>query len=79
MSSPSVSKAASCRKPRCSASTTRPFADGKDAAAADGGFSNVDRPSFHEMACEIQHKEHGRLSPKGARLRRRHGALVRAT
>jgi hypothetical protein len=44
------------------------FADGKNAAAANAGFSDVSRngagPSFHEMACEITHKENGQLTPK---------------
>ena len=43
------------------------FTDGKKAAAANTGFSDVNGsggPSFHEMACEIQDKENGRLSEK---------------
>jgi len=40
------------------------FRRGRDAAAADGGFHNTEGPSFHEMACEIQHKANGRLTPK---------------
>jgi hypothetical protein len=40
------------------------FADGRESVAAAADFSTVG-PSFHEMACEIQHKENGRLSPKG--------------
>jgi hypothetical protein len=40
------------------------FAAGKNAAAANASFSDVGIPSFHSMACEIQHKEAGRLSTK---------------
>lgn len=40
------------------------FREGKDAAAAEAGFHNVDGPSFYQMACEIQHKANGRLTPK---------------
>jgi hypothetical protein len=41
------------------------FQEGKNAAAAaDVGFSSVDPPSFYEMACEIEHKDDGRLSAK---------------
>jgi hypothetical protein len=40
------------------------YRDGKDAAAADAGFSSVDPPSFYEMAQEIEHKADGRLSEK---------------
>jgi hypothetical protein len=39
------------------------FREGKDAAAAEAGFRNVDGPSFYEMACEIQRKANGRLRP----------------
>lgn len=47
----------------------RAYRDGKKAAAANTGFSDVNGsgkagPSWHEMACEIQHKANGRLSPK---------------
>ena len=45
-------------------STSEPSARGKDAAAADSGFHNTEGPSFHEMACEIQQKANGRLTPK---------------
>jgi hypothetical protein len=40
------------------------FADGKNGAAANASFSEVDVPSFQSMACEIVHKEAGRLSTK---------------
>jgi hypothetical protein len=40
------------------------YADGKNAAAADAGFSSVDPPSFYEMAQEIEHNADGRLSEK---------------
>jgi hypothetical protein len=40
------------------------YRDGKDAAAADVGFKNVDVPSFYAMACEIQHKGEGGLTLK---------------
>jgi hypothetical protein len=40
------------------------FQDGKSAAAATSGFSPVDVPTFHSMACEIQAKANGRLNPK---------------
>jgi hypothetical protein len=40
------------------------FQDGKSAATAASGFSPVDVPTFYSMACEIQHKANGRLSPK---------------
>jgi hypothetical protein len=40
------------------------FADGRKSAAATADFSNVGGPSFHAMACEIQHKANGRLAPK---------------
>lgn len=40
------------------------FADGRKSVAATADFSNVGGPSFHAMACEIQHKDDGRLSPK---------------
>jgi hypothetical protein len=40
------------------------FADGKESVAAAASFSNVGIPSFHAMACEIVHKEAGRLSTK---------------
>jgi hypothetical protein len=40
------------------------FRDGKESAAAAASFSNVGTPSFHAMACEIKHKEAGRLSTK---------------
>lgn len=40
------------------------FRRGRDAAAADSGFHNTEGPSFHEMACEIQHKANSRLTAK---------------
>jgi hypothetical protein len=40
------------------------FADGKKSVAAAADFSSVGTPSFHEMACEVQAKANGRLSPK---------------
>ena len=40
------------------------YRDGKDAAAADVGFTAVDLPSFYKMACEIQHEGDGRLSER---------------
>jgi hypothetical protein len=40
------------------------FADGRESGAAAADFNNVGGPSFHAMACEIQHKADGRLSPK---------------
>jgi hypothetical protein len=40
------------------------FAAGKESVAAAASFSDVGVPSFHSMACEIQHKADGRLSPK---------------
>jgi len=40
------------------------YADGKNAAAADAGFSSVDPPSFYEMAQEIEHKANGRLNER---------------
>jgi hypothetical protein len=42
----------------------RAFADGRKSLAAAADFSNVGGPSFHAMACEIQHKANGRLSLK---------------
>jgi hypothetical protein len=40
------------------------FQDGKNAAVMANGFHPVDVPTFYAMACEIQHKAGGRLSPK---------------
>jgi hypothetical protein len=45
------------------------YRDGKEAATAsaaetNAGFHSVDLPTFHGMACEIQHKANGRLSEK---------------
>jgi hypothetical protein len=40
------------------------FRSGQTAAAASAGFHHTEDPSFHKMACEIQHKANGRLSPK---------------
>jgi hypothetical protein len=40
------------------------FKDGKSAAAAASGSSPVEVPTFYSMACEIQGKANGRLSPK---------------
>jgi hypothetical protein len=40
------------------------FAAGKQSVAAAAGFNNVGTPSFHSMACEIKHKEAGRLNTK---------------
>jgi hypothetical protein len=41
------------------------FQEGKNAAAAvDADFRSVDPPSFYEMACEIEHKDDGRLNAK---------------
>ena len=40
------------------------FADGRKSVAATADFSNIGGSSFHAMACEIQHKAYGRLSPK---------------
>jgi hypothetical protein len=48
----------------------RAYRDGKKAAAANTGFSDVNGsgssagPSWHAMALEIQHKADGRLNPK---------------
>jgi hypothetical protein len=42
----------------------RAFEEGKNSAAVEVGFSPAGLPSFYEMACEIQHKANGRLSPK---------------
>jgi hypothetical protein len=42
----------------------RAFQDGKNAAVAANGFSPVGVPTFYSMACEIQAKANGRLSPK---------------
>jgi hypothetical protein len=38
------------------------FEQGKN--AADVSFSSIDPPSFYEMACEIKHKDNGRLNEK---------------
>jgi hypothetical protein len=40
------------------------YADGKNAAAADVGFTSVDPPTFYEMACEIVCKANGRLNER---------------
>jgi hypothetical protein len=40
------------------------FQDGKNAVVAASGFSPVGAPTFYSMACEIQAKANGRLSPK---------------
>jgi hypothetical protein len=40
------------------------FQDGKNSAAAAGGFSPANVPTFHSMACEIQANGGGQLSPK---------------
>jgi hypothetical protein len=42
------------------------FKEGKNSAAAATGFSDVGRPSFYAMACEIKHKGEGRLTLKEA-------------
>jgi hypothetical protein len=42
----------------------RAFADGRESVAAAANFSTLRGPSFYEMACEIQHKDDGRLTPK---------------
>src|SRR5271163_2457716 len=44
------------------------FRRGKDAAAADRGFSDVGGSSFYGMACEIMGRGDGRLSPKEQRF-----------
>jgi hypothetical protein len=38
--------------------------DGKDAAATDKGFSNVEGPSYYEMAKHCVEHDNGRLSAK---------------
>jgi len=40
------------------------FRDGRSAATAANEFNPVDVPTFYSMACEIQAKANGRLSPK---------------
>ena len=46
-------------KPLLEAGVVEPYT-----AVATTGFTSVDRPSFYSMACEIKHKDDGRLSPK---------------
>jgi hypothetical protein len=40
------------------------FRDGKDAAAVDRGFDNVDGPSWHEMATICAERDNGRLTSR---------------
>jgi hypothetical protein len=41
------------------------FRDGKkNTVATTTEFTDVGKPSFYSMACEIQHKANGQLSPK---------------
>jgi hypothetical protein len=40
------------------------FQEGKQAAAVNAGFSNVEGPSFYDMAREIKDKGEGRLSQR---------------
>jgi hypothetical protein len=37
---------------------------GAESTQAATGFADVGVPSFHSMACEVQHKGEGRLTPK---------------